>query len=191
MIRYSLFLVLFFTAACGVKGVEETEQSQRDTTPTPVVTDQTQETVVYRDIDMHRAGGEAHEHGAAEMAVTIDAKKLTISLDAPLANFGLQEGGDAVDLKGQGFSEGMVDLVGDAQCVPTGSSVKARQSGDHGSLSLEMNWTCERIAKLTAVKLNAFERYPGGFEKVSAILFSGKRQISSKLTSASPTILID
>jgi hypothetical protein len=132
-------------------------------------------------------GGEAHVHGAGEFAVAVDGDQLTVTLDAPLANFGLGEGDtDALEVSA-GISDGLVSFEGGADCQPGDKHVTTRTVGDHSSLTLELGFTCADISKLEGVRLNAFTEFPH-FETVEAVFIGPDAQVASVLTPGNPEL---
>ena len=137
--------------------------------------------------DAVSGGGEAHVHGAGEFAVAVDGNRLTVTLDAPLANFGLGEGdADAMDVSTD-ISDGLVSFAGDADCQPGDRNVTTRTVGGHSSLTLELGFTCTDISKLEGVRLNAFTTFPH-FETVDAVFIGPDAQVASVLTPGNPEL---
>tara|TARA_R110000782_G_scaffold133149_1_gene225418 strand:- start:3373 stop:3930 length:558 start_codon:yes stop_codon:yes gene_type:complete len=139
------------------------------------------------DIAEPSAGGEAHVHGAGEFAVAVDGDVLTVTLDAPLANFGLGEG-DADTLEvSTGIGDGLVRFEGGANCQPGDRHIETRTAGDHSGLTLTLSFTCTDIEKLEGVRLNAFSEFTG-FETVNAIFIGPDAQVASVLTAGNPEL---
>ena len=139
------------------------------------------------DIAEPSAGGEAHVHGAGEFAVAVDGDVLTVTLDAPLANFGLGEG-DADTLEvSTGIGDGLVRFEGGADCQPGDRHIETRTAGDHSGLTLTLSYTCTDIEKLEGIRLNAFSEFPG-FETVNAIFIGPDAQVASVLTAGNPEL---
>ena len=131
------------------------------------------------------AGGEAHVHGAAELAVTQEDNFITISVDAPLANFGLSEATKKKDADFEQYAEGLTELLGDAKCDLVERSAAIRRNGDHAAMTLSIVWDCRRPSRLDGLMFTGFDLYPG-FEKVSSVYLGDGKQIAATLTSASP-----
>ncbi|MAN45160.1 MAG: DUF2796 domain-containing protein [Alphaproteobacteria bacterium] len=129
--------------------------------------------------------GEAHVHGAAELAVTQEDNFITISVDAPLANFGLSEGTKKKDADFEQYAEGLTELMGDARCDLVERSAAIRRSGDHAVLTLSIVWDCRRPSRLDGLMFTGFDLYPG-FEKVSSVFLGDGKQTAATLTPASP-----
>lgn len=141
-------------------------------------------------VDAHdddSGGGEAHVHGVGEFAVAVDGNRLTVTLDAPLANFGLGEGdADAMDVSTD-ISDGLVSFAGNADCQPGDRHVTTRTVGDHSSLTLELGFTCADVSKLEGVRLNAFTTFPH-FETVDAVFIGPDAQVANVLTPGNPEL---
>lgn len=138
-------------------------------------------------IEDHSAGGEAHVHGAGEFAVAVDGDLLTVTLDAPLANFGLGEGDTDTLEVSTGIGDGLVRFEGGANCQPGDRHIETRTAGDHSGLTLSLSFTCTDIEKLEGVRLNAFSEFPG-FETVNAIFIGPDAQVASVLTAGNPEL---
>ena len=139
------------------------------------------------DIEEPSAGGEAHVHGAGEFAVAVDGDVLTVTLDAPLANFGLGEGDTDTLEVSTGIGDGLVSFEGGANCQPVDRRIETRTVGDHSGLTLTLSFTCADIEKLEGVRLNAFSEFPG-FETVNAIFIGPDAQVASVLTAGNPEL---
>ena len=139
------------------------------------------------DIAEPSAGGEAHVHGAGEFAVAVDGDVLTVTLDAPLANFGLGEGDTDTLEVSTGIGEGLVSFVGGANCQPGDRRIETRTVGDHSGLTLTLSFTCKDIEALEGVRLNAFSEFPG-FETVNAIFIGPDTQVAGVLTAGNPEL---
>ncbi len=133
------------------------------------------------------AGGEAHVHGAGEFAVAVEGDLLTVTLDAPLANFGLGEGDtDALEVS-PGIIDGLVTLEGAVNCQLGDRRVETRTSGYHSSLTLTLSFTCKTVEKLESVRLNAFTEFPD-FETVNAVFVGPDAQVANVLTRRNPEL---
>ncbi|KDA02130.1 ZrgA family zinc uptake protein [Hyphomonas oceanitis] len=133
------------------------------------------------------AGGEAHVHGAGEFAVAIDGDLVTVTLDAPLANFGLGEGDtDALEVS-TGIGDKLVSFQGGADCTEGNRHIQTRTVGDHSGLTLTLEFTCSNLDKLDGVRLNAFSEFPG-FETVDAVFVGPDSQTAAVLTPGNPEL---
>ena len=132
------------------------------------------------------AGGEAHVHGAAELAVTQENNFVTISIDAPLANFGLSEKTKKKSSDLEKYAEGLTELMGNAGCDLVERSADLRRSGDHAAMTLSIVWDCRRPSQLDGLMFTGFETYDA-FETVEAVyLGEAGETASAVLTLESP-----
>lgn len=138
--------------------------------------------------DHDHAGGEAHVHGHADLAVSTDGNVLSISLEAPLDNFGLPESQTSVE-NTETYSDGIVRLVGEAACERTDTSVEIRTKGDHASMIIDLAYACADASGLSAVELVAFENF-SGFEEVDAIVLTDDGQSAMTLTKDQSTLTL-
>ncbi|MEP0314778.1 MAG: DUF2796 domain-containing protein [Hyphomonas sp.] len=131
-------------------------------------------------------GGEAHVHGAAELAVTLDTNFVTITIDAPLANYGLSEKTKKKSTELEQYAEGLTELMGNARCDLVERSADLRRSGDHAALTLSIVWDCRRPSQLDGLMFTGFEKYPA-FEEVDAVyLGEAGETASATLTPDNP-----
>jgi len=136
--------------------------------------------------DEDHAGGEAHVHGAAELAVTSENNFVTISVDAPLANFGLSEKTKKKSSDLEEYADGLTELMGNAGCDLVERSADLRRSGDHAAMTLSIVWDCRRPSQLDGLMFTGFETYDA-FETVEAVyLGEGGETSSAVLTPESP-----
>jgi hypothetical protein len=168
----------------------------RDASPVPVPDTPVAEAIVAADTDSQfeaeegtSAGGEAHVHGAAEFAVAVDGDVLTVTLDAPLANFGLNEGDTDSLAVSTGIGDQLVSFEGDAGCKAGDRQVETRTSGHHSGLTLTLTFACTSVDKLEGVRLNAFTAFPD-FETVNAVFIGPDAQVASVLTPHNPELAI-
>ncbi len=136
------------------------------------------------DHDAH-AGGEAHVHGAAELAVTLDGTFVTVTIDAPLANFGLSEKTKKKASEMEQYADGLTELMGDAHCDIAERSAEIRRNGDHAALTLSIAWDCRRPSQLDGLMFTGFETYEG-FETVEAVYLGEDEQSAAVLTPGNP-----
>ncbi len=134
---------------------------------------------------------EAHEHGAAELSVTRDDVFLTLTLDAPLANFGLSETDAPSGSEAEAYADGIAVPVGPTDCEETERSVDARTSNGHGAMIISVVWRCARIERVEGMRLNVFTLYPD-FRKVDAVyLGPDGHQTAAELTPKSDELDFD
>lgn len=146
------------------------------------------------DHDHDHAGGEAHVHGGGDMSVTLDGKKITITLVAPLANFGERESGDRV-ISDSAFSNlvrnrrALLRLSGGG-CNEMSPRANVEASGNHASGRIVWTGRCQSPDDIRSATLQVFEAFPG-FEHIDAVALIGDRQIAAELTAASPALTLD
>jgi len=134
------------------------------------------------------AGGEAHVHGLAEMAITREGSRLTVTFESPTANFGFSEA--ASDLpEGNTVGEDTFAVIG-GECLNEMTNVSAVSDGQHGSVSIEKRYSCSNIDGVSAVRVTAFEAY-SGFETVDAVYLTDADQVAAELTADSPELAIN
>jgi uncharacterized protein DUF2796 len=188
---------LTLCVACSAEVPYEPEPAAVEPPPTveatPAVTgmDHSAHTAEHRENDHdedhgEHAGGEAHVHGAAELAVTLDTSFVTITVDAPLANYGLSEKTKKKSTELEKYAEGLTELMGNARCDLVERSAEVRRSGDHAALTLSIVWDCKRPSQLDGLMFTGFEHYPV-FEEVDAIYLGEEGESNSaSLTPDSP-----
>lgn len=138
----------------------------------------------HSDHDDH-AGGEAHVHGHAELAVVRDGNTITVSLESPLANYGLSETetdlGDTTR-----YADQTAELIG-GECLRTERSVSARSDGQHGQMVIDLTFSCDDASVITGVKVLAFDAF-SGFEEIDAVALTDSGQSAVSLSPANPVI---
>ena len=135
--------------------------------------------------DPDSAGGEAHLHGHAELALTQTGDTLSVSLISPLANFGLSEASaDLTDA--QAYADNLIRLSG-GDCSETERHVHAKSDGQHGTMEIEITYSCAAIDSLTSATIVLFETYTG-FEEIDAVLLTPTEQVAAELTATAPTL---
>ena len=148
------------------------------------------------DHDDEMAGGEAHVHGHAEMAIVLEGNDLTVSVQAPLASFGLPESEPETEAETGEMEQARLRLqdplqtvaIGDAAgCIFSGSDVMFSYRGDHGSADIEYTFQCNRPDALTSVDVKLFEAHEG-LEEVEAVFITGTEQVADTLTASNTTI---
>lgn len=126
--------------------------------------------------------GEPHVHGGGDLSVTREDDFLTITLDAPLDNFGLPENKAIADEKAEAYTKGIVKLLGPTDCEQTESSANARTNGEHGAMTISVVWRCKKIDRVEGLTVNVFDLYPG-FHHIDAIyLGPDGEQVAKELT---------
>lgn len=143
-------------------------------------------------IDPAPVGGEAHEHGHADLSVVLEGARLTVTLDAPLANFGLSEGG-ATDAEIAALEEALtpanraIAVNTAAACEPESQVFDVRRSGDHAAVTVDFVFNCVQPEALSSVALTMFDRFEG-FETVDAIFLDNGEQSAFELTAQAPAV---
>lgn len=112
--------------------------------------------------------GEPHVHGGGDLSVTREDDFLTLTLDAPLHNFGLSESAPPRGTKAEEYATGIAQPIGPTECRETERSVTSRTSGDHGAMTISVVWRCKKIDRVENIRVDLFSLYPG-FEHVDAI----------------------
>ncbi|NBC21536.1 MAG: DUF2796 domain-containing protein [Alphaproteobacteria bacterium] len=145
------------------------------------------------------AGGEAHVHGHAEMAIVLEGNDLTVNVQAPLASFGLPESEPETEAESGEMEQARLRLqdplqtvaVGNAaRCIFSGSDVMFSYRGDHGSADIDYTFQCNRPDALTSVDVKLFEAHEG-LEEVEAVFITGAEQVAKTLTASNTTISRD
>ena len=126
--------------------------------------------------------GEAHVHGHGELAITREDDFLTVTLDAPLASFGLPESKVPEGAKAEKFAEGIVEPFGPTECEETERSTTGRTDGTHGALTVSVVLRCKKTDRVEGMLVHAFDLYPA-FEHIDAIyLGPDGQQVAKELT---------
>ena len=126
--------------------------------------------------------GEPHVHGGGDLSVTREDDFLTVTLDAPLANFGLAENKAPQGKKAEDYATGIAEPVGPAECAESERSVDARTNGEHGAMTISVVWRCKKIERVEGLRVNLFDMYPA-FQHVDAIyLGPNGEQVAGELT---------
>ena len=135
--------------------------------------------------------GEPHVHGGGDLAITREDDFLTVTLDAPLANFGLSETKVPEGKKAEKFAEGIVEPIGPTVCEETERSTTGRTDGTHGAMTVSVAWRCKKIDRVEGMRVHIFERYPG-FEHIDAIYLGPEgQQVAKELTPSDTEIDFD
>jgi hypothetical protein len=183
-----------FLAACGGSRPEPVPE------PGPVVVEPAapEPEVIEDDVEVHAdhddhdaegsAGGTAHVHGLADLAVTREENRLLGELISPMANFGLSESdGVYTDVIIAELS-GLVELDG-GDCTAAVPHPTTDNSGGHTDGVIHFSWTCARPGDVRAIRFAGFEAFPS-FETVSAIYITATDQKVAELTPASPELAL-
>ena len=118
--------------------------------------------------------GRPHQHGVAELAVAIDADRLSVLLDAPLDSLVGFERPPRTDAERQraqaalarlGAPAGLFNLPDAAGCVAAGVQVSApvlqgrEAGGDHADAQVTWSWRCARTDALRPIRLALFDAF--------------------------------
>jgi len=126
--------------------------------------------------------GEPHVHGGGDLAITREDDFLTISLDAPLANFGLSETKVPEGEKAEKYADGIAEPIGPTTCEETERSITGRTDGAHGAMTVSVVWRCRKIERVEGMQVHVFDIYPA-FEHIDAIyLGPDGQQVAKELT---------
>lgn len=126
--------------------------------------------------------GEPHVHGGGDLAITREDDFLTVSLDAPLANFGLAETKVPEGPKAEKYADGIAEPIGPTTCEQTERSITGRTDGTHGAMTVSVVWRCKKIDRVEGMLVHAFDTYPA-FEHIDAIYLGPEgQQVAKELT---------
>lgn len=132
------------------------------------------------------AGGTAHVHGLADLALTRDGNAFEAELISPLANFGLSEAdGKFTDVVTAELS-GLIELVG-GDCAAAVPEAEVDTSSGHTDGHVHAKWTCANPDRVTALRFAGFAAFPG-FESVSAVYITDAAQKAGDLTPSAPEL---
>lgn len=126
-----------------------------------------------------------HIHGSADLVVGVDNNFVTISMDAPLANFGLSETSRKSSNHLEAYAEGLTELKGDARCDVVERSAQVARNGEHSVLTLSIVWDCRRPSRLDGLMFSGFDKHPG-FDQVSVAYLGDDTRPKVILTPESP-----
>ncbi|MEX1251653.1 MAG: DUF2796 domain-containing protein [Hyphomonas sp.] len=138
------------------------------------------------DQDEGSAGGTAHVHGAADLALSREGAAFEAELISPLANFGLSEAdGVFTDVVTAELS-GLIELVG-GDCTPAVPHAEADTSSGHTDGHIHATWTCADPDRVTALRFAGFTAFPS-FETVNAVYITDTAQKAGELTPSAPEL---
>lgn len=138
---------------------------------------------------------EAHEHGAATLAVTVQGGDLAITFDAPLSSLGVSENPQTEEDKAQIEAlktalqdwTRLVTVEGSDSCSLYARSTSTRIANGHGEVEAEYAFACEDTGALRSVRFTGFEAYPA-LADVDAVYVSDTAQKAGELTPSSPVL---
>lgn len=132
------------------------------------------------------AGGTAHVHGLADLALTRDGNRFEAELISPLANFGLSEAdGKFTDVVIAELS-GLIELAG-GDCTAAVPEAEVDTSSGHTDGHVHATWTCANPDRVTALRFAGFAAFPS-FETVSAVYVTDTAQKAGDLTPSAPEL---
>lgn len=138
------------------------------------------------DDDHAHAGGAAHVHGVADLALVLEGNSLTAEMISPLANFGLSESEGVIsDAVIESLST-MILLTG-GNCMAETPEAEIDRSSGHTDAHVTFSWTCADPASLMSASFAGFATYPG-FETINVVFLDGSSQKSAELTPGAPQI---
>lgn len=134
------------------------------------------------------AHGEAHQHGLGVMAVSLLGETISVSLEAPLANFGLVGTTREPPVFDPPLTE-IVSFPAAANCVANEVGIEIFGHGDHGNLVLTATFDCANIAGAKSLEFTGFDRFPG-FEIVDVIYLTQTSQTAAELSPGNRVIIL-
>ena len=178
-------------AACGGSEPEPVPAPviEEAAVPEPEVTEEgTGEEADHDHAEEETAGGTAHVHGLADLAVTREGSQLLGELISPMANFGLSESDGAYTDVVIAELSGLVEVDG-GECTASVPHPTTDNTGGHTDSVIHFSWTCARPDAVRAVRFAGFEAFPS-FETVSAVYITATDQKARDLTPASPELAL-
>lgn len=151
------------------------------------------------DHDEERHGGEAHVHGHAELAVSVDEDRLIATFDSPLDSligFEHKPKNDAetaaLETLQKRFSEPgiLLALPERAGCEVNSISSGVRYQGDHGSLMVEQDFICKNINRINQLDVTVFAEFPD-IEHIDTVFVGETEQVAKELSAAQSTLDLD
>ncbi|MCR9223789.1 MAG: DUF2796 domain-containing protein [Hyphomonas sp.] len=140
------------------------------------------------DHDHGEAGGEAHVHGLSDLAASLDASTLSVSVEGALANFDLDESLRALDDVSP-YTDGVIQIVG-GDCTRNSGDASIRAIGDHGNLMIDLTYTCAAPGNIEGIEVTGFQSF-AGFEEVNAVYLTDAGQSAETLTTGNTRLDID
>lgn len=140
------------------------------------------------DHDHGDAGGEAHVHGLSDLAASLDASTLSVSIEGALANFDLDESLRTLD-DATPYTDGIVEIIG-GDCARDSADASIRAIGDHGNLMIDLTYTCAAPDSIEGIEVTGFQGF-AGFEEVNAVYLTDAGQSAETLTVDNTRLDID
>lgn len=153
----------------------------------------------HHDHDEERHGGEAHVHGHAELAVSVDGDRLIATFDSPLDSLiGFEHEPKneaetaALETLQNRFSEPsiLLALPDRAGCEVDSISSGVRYQGDHGSLMVEQDFICKNINRISQLDVTVFAEFPD-IEHIDAVFLGESEQVAKELSATQSTLDLD
>ena len=132
------------------------------------------------DDDHDTAGGTAHVHGVADLAITLTGNEISAQMISPLANFGLPEADGAFTPEVIAGLPGLIELTGGA-CNASAPVAVIDTSSGHTDADISFSWACGNADAVTAIRFAGFASFPG-FEKINAVYIGEGIQKAGELT---------
>ena len=183
-------LALGLLAACGRSEPVQPVAPPEAAAPEPVATpsDTPEEHAEGEDHDHEEvaAGGAAHVHGLADLAITREGNKILGELISPMANFGLSETDGAFTDVVTAELSGLIEVEG-GECTAAVPHPMTDNSGDHTDAVVHFVWTCAKPDDARLVRFAGFTAFPS-FEAVSTIYITDTAQKAGDLTPSAPEL---
>ena len=184
-VRLTLPLLAFaLLAACGRPEPVQPAAPPEAAAPEPVVTEaETPEEHADGEDHDHEepaAGGAAHVHGLADLAITREVNNILGELISPMANFGLSETDGAFTDVVTAELSGLIEVEG-GECTAAVPHPMTDNSGDHTDAVVHFVWTCAKPDDARLVRFAGFTAFPS-FETVSTIYITDTAQKAGELT---------
>lgn len=132
------------------------------------------------------AGGTAHVHGLADLAITREGNKILGELISPMANFGLSETDSAFTDVVTAELSGLIEVDG-GECTAAVPHPMTDNSGAHTDGIVHFVWTCAKPDDVRLVRFAGFAAFPS-FEKVGTVYITEADQKVGELTPSAPEL---
>jgi hypothetical protein len=126
------------------------------------------------------AGGAAHVHGLAELALVAEPGRLTGEMISPLANFSLSEAEGVFTPEVLAALPGMIVLTGGG-CAAQEPVARIDTSSGHTDAHILFSWTCQDPAAVRSVRFDGFGIFPA-FETLNVVFIGEAEQKAAALT---------
>ena len=132
------------------------------------------------------AGGTAHVHGLADLAITREGNKILGELISPMANFGLAETDGAFTDAVTAQLSGLLEVEG-GDCTAAVPHPMTDNSGEHTDGIVHFVWTCAKPDDVRLVRFAGFTDFPS-FVTVNTIYITEAAQKAGELTPSAPEL---